>query len=93
MLVTLRGDVCIFHKKHIPLIKRDNICTLDNYLITEIRSQRNKCFLTCMHRSPSQNHEEFETFCVNLDLLLRSINNKLPICSIVTGYFYARISN
>ena len=34
-------------------------CTLDNCLATEIRSQNEKCFLTCIYRSPSQNHEEF----------------------------------
>ena len=39
-----RGGVCIYYKEHIPLIKRDDICTLDNCLVTEIRSQREKCF-------------------------------------------------
>ena len=34
-----RGGVCIYYKEHIPLIKRDNICTLDNCFVTEIRSQ------------------------------------------------------
>ena len=29
-----RGGVCICYKEHIPLIKRDNICTLDNCLVT-----------------------------------------------------------
>ena len=34
-----RGGVCIYYKEHIPLIKRDDICTLDNCLVTEIRLQ------------------------------------------------------
>ena len=33
------GRVCIYYKEHIPLIKRDDICTLGNCLVTEIRSQ------------------------------------------------------
>ena len=34
-----RGGVCIYYQEHIPLIKRDDICTLGNCLVTEIRSQ------------------------------------------------------
>ena len=30
------GGVCIYHQKHIPLVKRDGICILDNCLVTEI---------------------------------------------------------
>ena len=39
-----RGGVCVYYKEHISLIKVDDICTLDNYLVTEIRSQSEKCF-------------------------------------------------
>ena len=88
-----RGGVCIYYKEHIPLIKRDDICTLDNCLVTEIRLQSEKCFLTCIYRSPSQNNEEFENFCVNFDLLLSNINEEIPICSIITRDFNARSSN
>ena len=42
-----KGGVCIYYKEHISLIKRDDICTLDSCLVTEIRSQNEKCFLTC----------------------------------------------
>ena len=34
-----RGGVCIYYREHISLIKRDDICTLDNCLVTEIRWQ------------------------------------------------------
>ena len=34
-----KGGVCIYCKEHISLIKWDDICTLDNCLVTEIRSQ------------------------------------------------------
>ena len=39
-----RGSVCIYCKEHVPLIKRDDICTLDNCLVTKIRSQSEKRF-------------------------------------------------
>ena len=40
-----KGGVCIYYKKHIPLILRDDINTLDNILVAEIRSQNENCFL------------------------------------------------
>ena len=40
-----KGGVCIYYKEHISLIKRDDICTLDNCLVTEICSQNEKCFV------------------------------------------------
>ena len=85
-----RGGVCIYFKEHIPLIKQDDICTLDNCLVTEICSQGEKNFLTCVYRSPSQNHDEFEDFCTKFDLLMSSINDELPLCSVITGDFIAR---
>ena len=85
-----KGGVCIYYKEHIPLILRDDINTLDNCLVTEIRSQNEKCFLTCIYRSPSQNQDEFKNFCTNFDILLNNINDELPLCSIVTGDFNAR---
>ena len=87
-----RGGVCIYYKEHIPLVKRDDICTLDNCLVTEIRSQNETCFLTCIYCSPSQNHAEFQNFCAKFDTLLNNINDEFPICSVVTGDFNARNS-
>ena len=82
-----KGGVCIYYKEHIPLILQDDINTLDNCLVTEIRSQNEKCFLTCIYRSLSQNQDEFKNFCTNFDILLNSINDELPLCSMVTGDF------
>ena len=49
-----------------------------------------KCFFTCLYRSPSQSHEELESFCSNLDLLLSNINDQHPACSIIMGDFNAK---
>ena len=46
--------VCIYYQRHITLIKRDDICNLDNCLVTEIRSKDEKYFLLCIYRSPSK---------------------------------------
>ena len=56
----IRSGVCIYYKEHIPLIKGDDIYTLDKCLKTEIRSKGEKYFLTCIYRSPSQSHDEFK---------------------------------
>ena len=65
---------------------------MDNCLVTEIRSQNEKCYLTCIYHSPSQNHEEFQNFYAKFDALLNNINDEFPICSVVTGDFNARSS-
>ena len=78
-----RGGVCIYYKEHVPLIKRDDICTLDNCLVTDIRSQSEKYLYISFAKS------EFENFCANFDLLLININEEIPICSIITGDFNA----
>ena len=39
-----KGGVCVYYKAHVPLDKRDDICTLHNCLVMEIRSQNGKCF-------------------------------------------------
>ena len=74
-------------------IRRDNLCTSDNCLVTEIWSQNKNYFLTCSYHSPSQSQGEFEIFCTNFDILLSQINDKFPLCSIVTGDFNARCTN
>ena len=87
-----KDGICIYYKEHIPLILRNDINTLDNCLVAEIRSQNKKCLLTCIYRSPNQNQDEFKNFCTNFDILLNNINDELPLCSIVTGDFNARCS-
>ena len=82
----------MYYKEHIPLILRDDMNTLHNFLVKEIRSQSQKCFLHCRYRSPIQNQNEFKNFCTNFDILFRNINHELPLCSIVTGDFNARCS-
>ena len=85
-----KGGVCIYYKEHIHLIRLDDLRTLDNCLVTEIRSQSEKYLLTCAFRSLSQSQEELEIFCTNFDILLSQINDEFPLCSVVTGDFNTR---
>ena len=87
-----RGGVCIYFKESLPSIKRNDLTNLKDCLVTEINVNNEKCFFTCLYRSPSQNHDELEHFCTNFDLLLSNINNLYPTCSIVLGDFNAKCS-
>ena len=49
-----------------------------------------KTLFSCLYRSPSQDREEFESFCTDFDLFLSNINDLSPPCSIITGDFNAR---
>ena len=39
-----RGGVCIYYKEHLPVIKRDELCNLNECLVLEIRIGGEKCF-------------------------------------------------
>ena len=82
--------VCIYYKQHIHIIKRDDICTSDNSLVTEICSQGEKYFLTSIYRSLRQSHDDFYDFCTKLIYFwARKIMNYIQLYLIVTGYFNA----
>ena len=61
-------------------------------LVTEINVNKEKCFFTCLYRSPNQSHDDPERFCTNFDLLIFNDNNLHPTCSIVLGDFNAKCS-
>ena len=88
-----KGGVCIYHEEYIHSVKRDDICTLGNCLVSEICSQNEKCFLTCIYCSPSQNHDEFQNFCAKFGTFLNNIKNEFLICSVITGDFNSRNSS
>ena len=87
-----RGGVCIYFKESLPLIRRNDLTNIKDCIVTEINVNNEKCFFTCLYRSPSQSHDELERFCANFDLLLSNINDLHPTCSIVLGDFNAKCS-
>ena len=68
------------------------ISAMQEAIVTEISVKNETCFFTCFCRSPSQSHDEFGNFCSELNLLLTSINNNQPACSILIGDFDAKCS-
>ena len=82
----------IYFKELLPLIRRNDLSNIKDFLITEINVNIEKCSFTCLYRSPSQSHDELERFCANFDLLLFYINELHPTCSIVLGDFNGKCS-
>ena len=85
-----RRRVCIYFKESLPLIRRNDLTNVKDCIVAEINVNNEKCFFTCLYRSPSQNHDELERFCDNFGLLLSNINDLHPTCSIVLGDFNAK---
>ena len=89
---TKRGGVCIYYKEYLPLIRKIEICKLNECIVTEITVINKRCFLACLYRSPNQNQEQFESFFENFIDVLSGINNQQPTCSILVGDFNAKLS-
>ena len=89
---TIRGGVCLYYKEHLPIIWRDDISNLQECLVTEITVKNKRCFLSCLHRSPSQNHEQIQSICDSLDILMNNINSLSQAISIITGDFKGQCS-
>ena len=62
-------------------------------LVTEIRSQSEKCLLICAYRSYSQSQEEFKIFCLKSDIILSQINDEFSLSSMGNGDFNAVCTN
>ena len=82
-----RGGVCMYYNEHLPIIKRDDLSTLKECLVTEIRVDKKNFFFSCLYRSPSQTQDEFEELCNDLNLTLSSVNDVKATLSVITGDF------
>ena len=87
---TKKGGVCIYYKDVLPLIKKDDITDLKECLVTEIIVDNEKCFFTCLYRSPSQNCDQFSDFCKDFSILLNNINDHRPSCCVIVSDFDAK---
>ena len=91
--MVLKKGVCVHYKEYIPLIRRDAHCTLDNCLVAEIRLENEKCFLTCLFRSPHQSQHQFENFYTNLDFLIDNITMNFLLSQSCSKWFNKNITN
>ena len=87
---TKRGGVCMYYKSYLPVIRRTDLSDLQECKVAEVIVDKERCFLTCLYRSPSQNDDGFETFCSDLTSFLNNINKFQPSCSVLLGDFNAK---
>ena len=52
------GGVCLYFKEDLQLIRGNDLSVLQERLVTKIIVDKEKCFFTCIYRSPNQNHED-----------------------------------
>ena len=86
----IHGGFCIYFKQSLPLIRRDDVSTMQEAIVTEISVKNETCFFTWTYRSQSQTRDEFKNFSSEQNLLLTNINNNQPACSILIGDFDAK---
>ena len=90
---TKHGAVATYYKDHLPVIRRNDISSLNESLVLEIDLANNKCFLTSLYRSPSQNKDQFDEFCSSFNMLILNVNDEKLLTSIITGNINARSKN
>ena len=52
-----RRGVCMYYKDYLLIIRRDDLCILQESLVGEMKLGSQNCFFTCLYRSPSQNQD------------------------------------
>ena len=50
---TKRGGVCMYYKNYLPVIRRTGLSDLQECINAEITVDKERCFLTCLCRSPA----------------------------------------
>ena len=68
-----RGGVCVYYKTSLPL-KLLDIKYLQECINFEVIIGDNLCSFVMLYRSPSQTHDDFETFMRKFELNLDEIN-------------------
>ena len=86
------GGVCIYYKESLP-VRVINLPYFKEALLLEMNHNNKKVLVSVIHRSPSQNYDEFDSFLSNFQKLLNDIENCKPSLSIVTGNFNSRCSS
>ena len=84
-----RGRICIYYKETLAL-KVIPTPYLNENLLCEVTK---KCITGTVYKSPSQNSDEFESFLLNVELLLQDISNRNPYLTLLLSDYNAKITN
>ena len=83
---TKRGGVCLYYNEHLLRIRRNDISNLKQCLVTEINVKNERCFLTCLYTSPSENRERFQSFCDSQVFYLETVLSVSVMSIVELGY-------
>ena len=68
----------------------NDISSMNESIILEIRLTNYKCFSTGLSRSLSQSEDQFDELCLSFNVLMSNINDEKLLAFIITGDFNAR---
>ena len=85
-----RGGVGLYIKDSMPYKERSDIATVPECIVVQLQLNRKKFFFTIIYRSPSQSHEEYESFLINFELMLSKMFAENPYAVVLSGDFNCR---
>ena len=85
-----RAGVCVYYKSSLPVI---NLKYLHKSISCELTMRGKCCKFSYLYMSPSQTHDEFETFLKNFELTLDKNHENNSFMTVVLGDFNAKSNN
>ena len=87
----MQGGVALYYKSDLPIRERQELNTLDECIVSEIKLKNDKIFFVLLYRSPSQKTiASVQTFIDALERLISNLCNERPSCIILSGDFNSR---
>ena len=85
-----RGEVCVYYKSHLSLIRRPELTSLEECLTCELKSGTNSFIFCLLYRSPSQEQDQFELFKNKLEETIEIVLDCSLKISVFLGDFNVR---
>ena len=84
--------VCLHFQNALAIKQRTDLELMQEAIVCKLNAPRNKVFCATVHRSPSQNSEQFENFIHSLEIMANLLQVERPHLIIITGDFNRRAS-
>ena len=84
------GGVCLYFREDLPIKSRDDLVTIPETIVAEIKLNRKKIFFILSYRHLNISITEFIDYTKSLGKILDSIREEKPSAIILSGDFNAR---
>ena len=88
-----RGDVCIYYKESLGVVRVVKLSNLSQCIMCEVSVQNCKGYIGVVYRSPSRNNIEFENVLSDFEELLSKTVSSNSLFTLILGNFNARSSS